>query len=49
MNAQQESCADHKITFFNIEAVEVGGNAKQYPGKHYFTNTDGELLWTNWR
>jgi hypothetical protein len=37
---EEESCANHKITFFDIEAVEVGGNAKHYPGKRYLTKTD---------
>jgi len=38
--SEEESCAEHKILFFDIEAVEVSGNAQQYPGKCCFTNTD---------
>ena len=37
---EEESCADHRIIFFDTEAVVVGGNAKHYPGKRYFTKTD---------
>ena len=37
---EEESCADHKILFFDTDAVEVDGNAKHYPEKRYFTKTD---------
>jgi hypothetical protein len=37
---EEESCADHKIIFFDIESMEVGGNATHCPGKGYFTKAD---------
>jgi hypothetical protein len=37
---EEESCADHKIKFFDIESMEVGGNATHYPGKRYFTKAE---------
>jgi len=40
MCGDEESCADHKIIFFDTEAVEVGGKAKHYLGKRNFTKTD---------
>jgi hypothetical protein len=35
----EESCADHKIIFFNIVAERSNGNAVYYPGKRYLTKT----------
>ena len=37
---EEESCADHKIILFDIEAIQVGCNAKHYSGKRYFTGTE---------
>jgi len=37
---EEESCADHKIIFFNITAVRTGGTALYYPGKRYLTKTE---------
>jgi hypothetical protein len=37
---EEESCADHKIIFFNITAVRNGGTALYYPGKRYLTKTE---------
>jgi hypothetical protein len=37
---EEESCADHKILFFNITAVRTGGTALYYPGKRYLTKTE---------
>ena len=37
---EEESCADHKIIYFDIEAMQVGVNANHYPGKRYFTKID---------
>jgi hypothetical protein len=37
---EEESCADHNIVFFNIEAEKSGGNAIYYPGKRYHTKTE---------
>jgi len=36
----EESCADHKIIFFNIVAERSNGNAVHYPGKRYLTKTE---------
>jgi hypothetical protein len=36
----EESCADHKIIFFNIVAERSNGNAVYYPGKRYLTKTE---------
>jgi hypothetical protein len=44
---EEESCADHKITFFDIEAVEAGGNAIHHPGKRYLTKTDDWGIFVN--
>ena len=35
----EESCADHKIIFFNMVAERSNGNAVHYPGKRYLTKT----------
>jgi hypothetical protein len=35
-----ESCANHKIIFFNIVAERSNGNTVYYPGKHYLTKTE---------
>ena len=37
---EEDSCADHKIMLFDTEAIQVGCNAKHYPGKRYFTRTE---------
>lgn len=36
---EEESCADHKIIFFNISAERNGGTAIYYPGKRYLMKT----------
>lgn len=36
----EESCADHKIIFFNIATARTGGTAHYYPGKRYLTKTE---------
>jgi hypothetical protein len=36
----KESCADHKIMFFNIVAEQSNGNAVHYLGKRYLTKTE---------
>ena len=40
MCGEEESCADHKIIFFNITAARTGGTALYYPGKRYLTKTE---------
>jgi hypothetical protein len=37
---EEESCADHKIVFFEIESTKVSEIATCYPGKRYLTKTD---------
>jgi hypothetical protein len=37
---EEESCADHKIIFFNITAVRTGGTATYFPGKRYLMKTE---------
>jgi hypothetical protein len=36
----EESCADHKIIFFNITAVRTSGTAIYFPGKRYLIKTE---------
>jgi hypothetical protein len=42
--SEEESCADHKIIFFNITAVRTGGTAIYFPGKSYLMKTED---WVN--
>jgi len=37
---EEESCADHKIIFFEIESTEVSGISTCHPGKSYLTKAD---------
>jgi hypothetical protein len=38
--SEEESCADHKIIFFNIESMDVKGNATHHIWKRYNTKVD---------
>jgi len=37
---EEESCADHKIIFFEIEYTKARGIATYHPGKRYHTKAD---------
>jgi len=37
---EEESCADRKIIFFDIESMEVGGKAIHYLGKRNITKAE---------
>ena len=43
----EESCADHKIIFFNIVAESSNGNAVHYPRKRYLMKTEDRGKFVN--
>jgi len=44
---EEESCADHKIIFFNISAERFGGTAIYYPGKRYLMKSGDWGIFVN--